>query len=98
MIRRPPRSTLFPYTTLFRSHLGVCSSARALGERKRHRHTYHKHEGRPDAVVKPQSLPGGVIELIDERIEKEVRLEGLQPDRQSLTPNNPEHDKSSECD
>src|SRR5256885_8527779 len=23
MIRRPPRSTLFPYTTLFRSH-GVC--------------------------------------------------------------------------
>src|SRR2546426_5349982 len=23
MIRRPPRSTLFPYTTLFRSHLEV---------------------------------------------------------------------------
>src|SRR2546430_17343673 len=23
MIRRPPRSTLFPYTTLFRSHLGT---------------------------------------------------------------------------
>src|SRR2546426_8330602 len=23
MIRRPPRSTLFPYTTLFRSHQGV---------------------------------------------------------------------------
>src|SRR5260370_28422431 len=23
MIRRPPRSTLFPYTTLFRSHLSV---------------------------------------------------------------------------
>src|SRR5256884_422995 len=23
MIRRPPRSTLFPYTTLFRSQLGV---------------------------------------------------------------------------
>src|SRR3712207_8370796 len=22
MIRRPPRSTLFPYTTLFRSHVG----------------------------------------------------------------------------
>src|SRR3712207_7903865 len=28
MIRRPPRSTLFPYTTLFRS--GRCPSARAL--------------------------------------------------------------------
>src|SRR5258707_4966748 len=24
MIRRPPRSTLFPYTTLFRSHAGEC--------------------------------------------------------------------------
>src|SRR5688572_31348336 len=23
MIRRPPRSTLFPYTTLFRSHIGA---------------------------------------------------------------------------
>src|SRR5687768_17870495 len=28
MIRRPPRSTLFPYTTLFRSILGLwCSAA-----------------------------------------------------------------------
>src|SRR3712207_8304860 len=30
MIRRPPRSTLFPYTTLFRSALGV--RAGLLGE------------------------------------------------------------------
>src|SRR3712207_7180235 len=27
MIRRPPRSTLFPYTTLFRSHASVASPA-----------------------------------------------------------------------
>src|SRR3712207_7497411 len=26
MIRRPPRSTLFPYTTLFRSHGGAAAS------------------------------------------------------------------------
>src|SRR2546430_12933378 len=25
MIRRPPRSTLFPYTTLFRSHEVICN-------------------------------------------------------------------------
>src|SRR5947209_10495870 len=31
MIRRPPRSTLFPYTTLFRSRL----DAAAAGERQR---------------------------------------------------------------
>src|SRR2546422_8164877 len=33
MIRRPPRSTLFPYTTLFRSELG--QAATALSERRR---------------------------------------------------------------
>src|SRR2546430_6297363 len=27
MIRRPPRSTLFPYTTLFRSHIGFLDDA-----------------------------------------------------------------------
>src|SRR5258705_8984482 len=30
MIRRPPRSTLFPYTTLFRSHLVVREDAHLL--------------------------------------------------------------------
>src|SRR3712207_8149024 len=29
MIRRPPRSTLFPYTTLFRSGNGFCRGAAA---------------------------------------------------------------------
>src|SRR5256885_12038026 len=29
MIRRPPRSTLFPYTTLFRSLVGVAGRPRA---------------------------------------------------------------------
>src|SRR3712207_7621607 len=29
MIRRPPRSTLFPYTTLFRSHVDEDQPARA---------------------------------------------------------------------
>src|SRR2546430_13709708 len=31
MIRRPPRSTLFPYTTLFRSRAAAQSSERAPG-------------------------------------------------------------------
>src|SRR4029434_1046265 len=31
MIRRPPRSTLFPYTTLFRSCVCVCVSYLSLG-------------------------------------------------------------------
>src|SRR3712207_8450683 len=31
MIRRPPRSTLFPYTTLFRSALHAVANAQAAG-------------------------------------------------------------------
>src|SRR3712207_7565731 len=31
MIRRPPRSTLFPYTTLFRSRRDLAQPARHLG-------------------------------------------------------------------
>src|SRR5262245_65649381 len=37
MIRRPPRSTLFPYTTLFRSHPGQVEMALAGGEHQRRR-------------------------------------------------------------
>src|SRR5258708_21455159 len=35
MIRRPPRSTLFPYTTLFRSHENILVRDRNSGERLR---------------------------------------------------------------
>src|SRR5947209_13253623 len=52
MIRRPPRSTLFPYTTLFRSHRhGGRRSARgrdegqgAVGTRRRARSEEHTSE------------------------------------------------------
>src|SRR2546429_10025476 len=38
MIRRPPRSTLFPYTTLFRScHLWVGEPPESCAEKCRHR-------------------------------------------------------------
>src|SRR5258708_14996070 len=40
MIRRPPRSTLFPYTTLFRSRAGF--AADPLGN-KRHRPDRNRH-------------------------------------------------------
>src|SRR3712207_7168640 len=35
MIRRPPRSTLFPYTTLFRSPIRLAVLDRLIGEMKR---------------------------------------------------------------
>src|SRR3712207_7041458 len=36
MIRRPPRSTLFPYTTLFRSGRAVRAAGRGVAARKGH--------------------------------------------------------------
>src|SRR3712207_7454799 len=55
MIRRPPRSTLFPYTTLFRSlrvrnwsaaHHGCAGSAVPGGRKRRPAHAEHGREGR----------------------------------------------------
>src|SRR5258707_7518412 len=46
MIRRPPRSTLFPYTTLFRSPARRCDPAR------RARHT-HRHVCRRKKSAEP---------------------------------------------
>src|SRR2546430_4263917 len=45
MIRRPPRSTLFPYTTLFRSRAGHQLRARAH-ERRRGRRARRRAGGR----------------------------------------------------
>src|SRR2546429_6278531 len=38
MIRRPPRSTLFPYTTLFRSWLRKVTAHRSIDRARRRRH------------------------------------------------------------
>src|SRR5688572_32226370 len=48
MIRRPPRSTLFPYTTLFRSHV-----ARAIGDpmHGRARAQRERHERGPAGIL-----------------------------------------------
>src|SRR5256885_5941903 len=48
MIRRPPRSTLFPYTTLFRSGCGLRSRGTPTGrcafQARRHRSEEHTSE------------------------------------------------------
>src|SRR2546422_8015937 len=45
MIRRPPRSTLFPYTTLFRSH--QLSWRAAHRERRPRPHQQPRRQGQP---------------------------------------------------
>src|SRR3712207_7969181 len=60
MIRRPPRSTLFPYTTLFRS---ACDLARTLAGQ------VLVHGDDPDRHVAPRRLVG--VHDIDQRRSEE---------------------------
>src|SRR2546427_9307176 len=53
MIRRPPRSTLFPYTTLFRSHprrLGGLRADRTLPRADPPRHPAHRDSDLPRGI------------------------------------------------
>src|SRR3712207_7471979 len=54
MIRRPPRSTLFPYTTLFRSISTLGGIPRSLPRSRRYRHPYASRL--PPAVVQQPAL------------------------------------------
>src|SRR3712207_8084849 len=77
MIRRPPRSTLFPYTTLFRSP----SRLLLLGAAGR-------HAGRLVGLLRVDGRPGGVVETVglvplDHLEERLERLPGLAEDRKS---------------
>src|SRR2546426_2618888 len=63
MIRRPPRSTLFPYTTLFRSHL-----AQSV---QRHRRGDGVQPGRKLGLAPERTQP---LERPHERDRKSTRL------------------------
>src|SRR5256885_5497480 len=60
MIRRPPRSTLFPYTTLFRSaRIGLTEGRRRGHARRQQRHgrgdgRFHIHRGSIDVAARSE--------------------------------------------
>src|SRR3712207_8637803 len=79
MIRRPPRSTLFPYTTLFRSLHGAL--LRLVGDRagqlRLHRHAVADRHGAGGhrlalALHLDQALPAGADRL-EQRVVAEPR-------------------------
>src|SRR5438046_4824081 len=77
MIRRPPRSTLFPYTTLFRSHrapeqlltllLEQPRSLTALAERLQRRQALQRVERSEEHTSELQSLTNLVCRLLLEK-------------------------------
>src|SRR3712207_7610530 len=59
MIRRPPRSTLFPYTTLFRSRRGAAApEALRGGGRRRRARRLRQARARPLREGGDRHLPG----------------------------------------
>src|SRR5256885_15105309 len=68
MIRRPPRSTLFPYTTLFRSPQ---DRPGAHSERGRRDAVLRHEDAADDGVRQPEVAPGGVGR---QRLTEELRL------------------------
>src|SRR3989475_7707014 len=60
MIRRPPRSTLFPYTTLFRSH---DADRHRLRRRRGSEAAHHDRQGRDAGRALPAA--GGPLEYSD---------------------------------
>src|SRR2546423_11595767 len=54
MIRRPPRSTLFPYTTLFRSHM-LRDYARSHSNEQRHLTCYSPPKSEPFLTMSTRS-------------------------------------------
>src|SRR3712207_7046027 len=68
MIRRPPRSTLFPYTTLFRSHRGQRVGQRhpAPGDGHEHRRPEHTAPAPPVAEAPRAGGGPGTREIAEE--------------------------------
>src|SRR2546426_2593086 len=56
MIRRPPRSTLFPYTTLFRSSSPVPSRSRSTGSATRRTGCAGRGRSRGSSANSPQGI------------------------------------------
>src|SRR2546425_3947966 len=73
MIRRPPRSTLFPYTTLFRSHVqdpGHCTRPAGGADRRGDRgrdHPAHRGARSEEHTSELQSLAYLVCRLLLEK-------------------------------
>src|SRR3712207_8685809 len=59
MIRRPPRSTLFPYTTLFRSNVRAMVTANIARAAADLRITERYERARRDALELVAGAPGG---------------------------------------
>src|SRR3712207_7315383 len=69
MIRRPPRSTLFPYTTLFRSVAGQLDPAAPVGQRRALGAAGHRRQSAPADLRHHVAGSDELFGRDDERVE-----------------------------
>src|SRR6202522_2753903 len=90
MIRRPPRSTLFPYTTLFRSDGIVTSpfpSADILPNTPTHRKSAHRSEEHTSELQSPQNLVCRLLlEKNNSRVAEQIICCGGRAGRERVGP------------
>src|SRR3989454_4829217 len=77
MIRRPPRSTLFPYTTLFRSSLEQRGDARRQDENADGRRIRRPDLARPLHFDVEQRVPPGTEDPVHFALQRAVPLTGV---------------------
>src|SRR5574341_1847485 len=92
MIRRPPRSTLFPYTTLFRS-TGLDSQNDAVIEIGAVRFNGHRVEGEWTSLINPgRRIPPFITELTgitDQMVLQAPPIKAVLPELVDFVGNSP---------
>src|SRR2546429_2524377 len=102
MIRRPPRSTLFPYTTLFRSLKEIMEQPESLRNTLRGRLLEEDGTARlgglrsEEHTSELQSRLHLVCRLLLEKKKKNIKRTGKNAQRQTRTSSRPNH--VSTCD
>src|SRR4051794_41467559 len=93
MIRRPPRSTLFPYTTLFRSTLRNIRARWRNASREAHCRGAAKGEKKPDGEQRNNSTAMGRSEEHTSELQSPVHLVCrllLEKKKANITMNKPD--------
>src|SRR2546427_3567274 len=87
MIRRPPRSTLFPYTTLFRSEAAIAGECPAAI--RRHPEARHANWRKRSNHSRPRASKARCgIDMVQQNINDDAGDRDVEPQRQG-PPRNP---------
>src|SRR3712207_9001408 len=82
MIRRPPRSTLFPYTTLFRSAAGLVRLADSPAADNQ---PARREVGALDVLHQPPHVDARVVDVGDRRVDRDRKSTRLNSSHANIS-------------